>query len=988
MRTLIASLVAAAAAAADPASGLTLYASFDQGPEPDFAGGARTADARWAAAPGQLGGAFRSSGEAGVSFPPACSFDLGRGTVAWWVKPAVEVAALAGTAHPRPTLISAMNFQLLGEPRTGQWLFMTGTHLPEREFEWHYSPYAGFGALPAGRWTHVALTWDHDSGRKAVWIDGVEAASASTRLMRTGPGGSPLVLGAGLPGDYDELLVWNRALSAEEIAAVHSQPAAIAAAARALPAPQDAPWAVAPLAKERRQLECLVAPGEAFTAVIPVENRTDAPRQAEIVLTLLDLWERPCAEPRTVRVDLAAKATGEIRAEFAAPRLGIFKVQAAIDGRTRDVASFGCIPAGNPPDHPFFGAHVQGTPGTAEFGRRIGFSRSRVHDMQQFTWWQRMEPERGQWNQALLEPYRALSRLGYAHWGEWMAAPHWAVTLPDGSNPQRHDGYPRPWVPTDQEAVRAYVRKTLEWYPDITEWEIWNEPNVSMFWAGSPKDYAELAKVVYTEAKRLRPDLTIYAQYGAEGPWYRDAVKAGLLDHADGVSFHAYASTQDHPQTWARMIAAIRRNLAAAGHPDMPIVDSEGGLSSRSFLRGLEHRSLPPESKRTYDFMTAAELLVQWRVTMMAAGAKAHYYYFLIANGLGRDTSPGGMWSLTDATGGPTPGAVAQNNLVWQLDGGAFAGEQQLAPGVRCYRFARRDGATTAVLWAEDGASAAITAPGRAIDLMGNPVAGPRIAIGATPVYLRLDVAPDAAARAIAAAPLEILAAARVAAAGHPGVEAPAAMDRFPVANELGADRLIPLDLGKAANMGLVDAKAGDSAGGWLDEGPYNDLSMLAPGRHEWLGVPFQIGGAAGPERCIVTMRGKTFPAGPESAGPVAVGRKVRALFFCHGANWVGKAGVTAATYEIAYADGTTAVLPVVTGAALGNWWMDHGDGEDSRTVPLLAKDPQEPNRPWRFLRIWMWENPRADVPVASVTIRAGSPEVTFGVVGITAGAW
>lgn len=990
MRYLIPSFFLATVAAAaepivaEPTAGLTLYASFDQGAKPDFAGGARAGEGTWAGAPGTLAGAFHSDGD-GVGFPVVCNFDLGHGTIAWWVNPTLDPGKMVLAGKPRPTLVSAMNFQLMANPQTNVWLFMTGTSLPGAEFAWDYSPYVPTSAIPAGRWTHIALTWDEAAGRKQIYINGVLAAKNTTKLMRRGPGDEPLRIGAGMPGDYDEVLVWDRVLTTEEIAHVHADPAAIATAARALPAPQDAAWEVTPLPTVRKPLDGLVSPGDTFKADIPVENRTTKAQTVTVTLTLLDMWERPCGEPQTVAVTVPAKGTQTITAAFVPPRLGSFKIQAAIGGRSRDVAGFGCVPPGNPPDHPFFGAHVQGNPGIAELGRRLGFSRSRVHDMQQFTWWLRMEPERGQWNDKCLDPYRSLSKLGYAHWGEWMATPYWAVTLPDGTHPARNDGYPRPWMPTDTEAVKTYVRKTLEWYPDITEWEVWNEPNVSIFWSGSPTEYAELAKVMYTEAKRVRPDITVYVQYGANGPWFRDAVKAGLLDHTDGVSFHAYASTHDHPQTWARMVATIKQTLVEAKHPDLPIVDSEGGMTSHTFLRGLEHPSLPPESKRTYDFLTAAELLVQWRVTMMAAGVKAHYYYFLVAGVLGRDTSGGGMFSLTDATNGPIPGAIAQNNLVWQLDSGTFAKQLELAPGVRCYLFARADGSTTAVLWGEDGASATLPVIGNAIDLMGNPLAGPHLTLASTPVYLRLTEAPAVAAKLLAAAPVTVISAPRAAVADVPGVPKTTAMDRFSLANEVGPERMFPLDLAPVANMGLIDAKAGDSVGGWLDEGPYNDLSMLTAGRHEWLGVPVVIGD---PARCVATMRGKTFPAGPEMTKPITVGRKVRALFFCHGANWVGKSGVTAATYVITYTDGSTAELPVITGTALGNWWTDHQPGEDSRTIPLLAKDPQEPNRPWRFLRLWCWENPRSDVPVASVTIKAGSPELTFATVAITAAMW
>ncbi len=744
---------------------------------------------------------------------------------------------------------------------------------------------------------------------------------------------------------------------------------------------------------ERDIAEALVSPGQAYAVRVPMANRSDVPQHGQMELQLFDLWERPCSEVQTVVIDLPPVGKAEYTASFTPPRLGVFKVRALVSsgGRRRacDVASFGCVPPGIPPRHPFFGAHVNMAKGIPEFGRRLGFTGNRSHDMTQFTWWVRLEPERGQWDHRHVGTAAFLSGLGYENWGEWMAAPYWAVTMPNGSHPQRHDGYPRPWVPTDSEALRNYIRTTLEMYPQISEWEVWNEPNVSGFWAGSPADYVELAKIAYAEAKRLRPDVTVYVQFGADGPWYRDAAKAGLLSHADGVSFHAYASAKDHPQTVAGTVAEIRHLLATHGRPDMPIVNSEGGLSGSSFLRGIVRDKLPPETSHDYDFLQAAERLVQWRVVMLAAGVKAHYYYMHSSGGLDRDA--GHRWCLADATNGPTPAGVAQNQLVWQLDGGLFGQEiarQGELRSLRSYLFERQDHSMVAVLWAEDGAAYRLGRVGEVWDLMGNPLAGETLAIGSTPVYVRLPGPPAAAANALTTASVAIVTAPQAATVKREGAPEPKRMNTFSVANELGQQRLIPLSFTGVANMGLADAKAGDGSGGWTDEGPYNDLAMIPQGRHLWLGVPFQLGTDGGSAPCVVTMKGKTFPSGPAATAPIPVGRKVRGLFICHGANWAGKAGITAAIHVVRFTDGTSIELPMVTGQNLGDWWSDQRDGEDCRTVPFLSKDPLETRAPYRFLRIWYWENPRADVAVESITIRAGSGEVTYAVAGITAAVW
>ncbi|MCK6488093.1 MAG: hypothetical protein L6R48_07170, partial [Planctomycetes bacterium] len=523
--------------------------------------------------------------------------------------------------------------------------------------------------------------------------------------------------------------------------------------------------------------------------------------------------------------------------------------------------------------------------------------------------------------------------------------PYWAATLKDGSRPARHDGYPPGWVPSDRTALAAYVRTTLEWFPSITTWEIWNEPNVAQFWHGTPQEYARLCQEVYTEAKRVRPELTVYVQFDAHGRWFHQAAEAGLLRWCDGVSYHAYASPGDHPQAGARAAAEVRAALAAHGRPDLPMINSEGGLTTTSFLRGIDHPRLLPESKRAYTYLAAAERLVQWRVVQMAAGVRAHFYYHLSPAGIDRDTGSG--WSPVDVGGGPTPAAVAHGQLAWQLGGGSFARTLAAEPGLRCYLFQRTDASTCAVLWAEDGAGFRLTTAGQAFDLMGNPLAGDTLTIGATPVYLRLPGDAAQAASALAAASLTTVT--------PPSVATVVAMDPFPVANELGLARLHPLDLGALANLALAESPG---------------AGRLVPGRHTWLGVPVAIG--TGERALLALTPGAT-------AAPLAVGRAVRGLFLCQA---VDRAAGAAANWRVTYADGTVSDL-TLGARELGAWDQDHQAGEDSRTVPLTGE-----GQPPRFLRLWYWENPRAQVPVTSLTVGNRSREATLVVAGVTTAIW
>lgn len=130
------------------------------------------------------------------------------------------------------------------------------------------------------------------------------------------------------------------------------------------------------------------------------------------------------------------------------------------------------------------------------------------------------------------------------------------------------------------------------------------------------------------------------------------------------------------------------------------------------------------------------------------------------------------------------------------------------------------------------------------------------------------------------------------------------------------------LDVASAANTGLVDEIDGDREGGWTDQGR-NDLSALAGGA-ELLSrfVPLRV-----VPRAIVLAGGERtyFPA---ESGEIQVGAKIRRLDFLHAVAWAGASGSVAFKYQVRYADGTLAEIPVVTGEDVNNW---HGVVEPTR---------------------------------------------------------
>jgi hypothetical protein len=84
------------------------------------------------------------------------------------------------------------------------------------------------------RWTHVAFVLDHLNNHAApprarLHIDGRQIGVIQGHDLTFGwdPAAIRLVLGAAYVGSLDDLAVWNRALSAEEIARLHALPGGV-----------------------------------------------------------------------------------------------------------------------------------------------------------------------------------------------------------------------------------------------------------------------------------------------------------------------------------------------------------------------------------------------------------------------------------------------------------------------------------------------------------------------------------------------------------------------------------------------------------------------------------------------------------------------------------------------------------------------------------------------------------------------------------------
>lgn len=121
--------------------------------------------------------------------------------------------------------------------------------------------------------------------------------------------------------------------------------------------------------------------------------------------------------------------------------------------------------------------------------------------------------------------------------------------------------------------VRAVVAHLVDRYgrTEVRDhWlvEVWNEPNLSVFWSGTPDEYWRLYRVTAAAVKQVDPEIRIGGPATAAVGWIEDQL--GTEAPVDFVSTHVYGS----PPLDLRPLAA------AYGRPGLPLLWTEWGVTA------------------------------------------------------------------------------------------------------------------------------------------------------------------------------------------------------------------------------------------------------------------------------------------------------------------------------------------------------------------------------------------------------------------------
>lgn len=197
-----------------------------------------------------------------------------------------------------------------------------------------------------------------------------------------------------------------------------------------------------------------------------------------------------------------------------------------------------------------------------------------------FPEWQTIQPKKGEWNWEYADKMVADAKKnqihmsgGFAYFAKFASA----------------DGGTRRGPIKDMQYWRDYTREVMTRYKDdIKYWEVWNEFNGSFYQGkNKPKEYADLVKEAYIQAKKIKPDVNIGMSCANFDLGFFDAaIKAGAADHFDFIAVHPYENlgtvmSDGGESGFLSMAGSIRKMLKDnKQNPNMQLWITEIGIQA------------------------------------------------------------------------------------------------------------------------------------------------------------------------------------------------------------------------------------------------------------------------------------------------------------------------------------------------------------------------------------------------------------------------
>jgi hypothetical protein len=236
--------------------------------------------------------------------------------------------------------------------------------------------------------------------------------------------------------------------------------------------------------------------------------------------------------------------------------------------------------------------------------------------------WGALEPARDQYDWSPLDFWLSQTQAHAVQFDYvFLNVPRWTSIRPDEPCAGKRIGCA---APPDLNDWDNFVRALVTRYKGrISSYELWNEPNASGYWTGTPKEMVDLAAHAYSIIKSIDPSaiVTTPAASSTGWPlthdaWMNQYLDAGGGKYADVIAWHGYSGRNDRPalppEELPEQIHALRAVLEKHNLGQMQIWNTEGGWG--------KNEQLP-------DANDQASFLIRWYLLQFTHGVSRAYWY-------------------------------------------------------------------------------------------------------------------------------------------------------------------------------------------------------------------------------------------------------------------------------------------------------------------------------------------------------------------------
>lgn len=274
----------------------------------------------------------------------------------------------------------------------------------------------------------------------------------------------------------------------------------------------------------------------------------------------------------------------------------------------------------------------------------------------------------------------------------------------------------------------------------VRYWEVWNEPTVPGYWAGTNQQMLRLSKDAYSIIKSVDANALVTTPAPSTGingvaNWMGPYLALGGGQYADIITFHGYNwSTQPgvypQPEAIVPLVNNLKAVLQANGQDKKPLWCTEGGWGDTT-----GNGFTDPDLHAAY--------LARHYLLQESEGVN-RYYWFAWDNGFDSAGLPDGLWVPTT---GITPAGEAYQQVQNWMVGATPAGPCSAKGNLWTCSYARANGYQAEAIWdasksCSNGVCGTSAQPASSYvhyrDLSGHTTAiiGGTVPVGAKPILL------------------------------------------------------------------------------------------------------------------------------------------------------------------------------------------------------------------------------------------------------------